>query len=118
MPNHDPNPPLSPSGPSHSRPKHDPNHSSGKNLMSDSAPSGAEAPIRAVIFDMDGVLVDSEPLLFEAERILLAEFGAELTEEIKKPFIGLGGMRCSRLCWTTSVWRLTSPPWAGTRARS
>jgi len=59
--------------------------------MSDATPSGAEAPIRAVIFDMDGVLVDSEPLLFEAERILLAELGAELTEEIKKPFIGLGG---------------------------
>ena len=59
--------------------------------MSDTTPSGAEAPIRAVIFDMDGVLVDSEPLLFEAERILLAELGAELTEEIKKPFIGLGG---------------------------
>lgn len=59
--------------------------------MSDATPSGAEAPIRAVIFDMDGVLVDSEPLLFEAERVLLAELGAELTEEIKKPFIGLGG---------------------------
>lgn len=51
----------------------------------------APAPIKAVIFDMDGVLVDSEPLLFEAERILLAELGAELTEEAKKPFIGMGG---------------------------
>lgn len=48
-------------------------------------------PITAVIFDMDGVLVDSEPLLFEAERLLLAELGAELTVEAKKPFIGMGG---------------------------
>ena len=59
--------------------------------MSETTQSGTGSPIAAVIFDMDGVLVDSEPLLFEAERILLAELGAELTEEIKKPFIGLGG---------------------------
>lgn len=59
--------------------------------MSGTRQSGTEAPVRAVIFDMDGVLVDSEPLLFEAERILLAELGAELTEEIKRPFIGMGG---------------------------
>lgn len=48
-------------------------------------------PIEAVIFDLDGVLVDSEPLLFEAERLLLAEYGVDLTPEIKKPYIGLGG---------------------------
>lgn len=48
--------------------------------------------MKAVIFDLDGVLVDSEPLLFEAERVALAEMGVELTEEIKKPFIGMGGM--------------------------
>lgn len=49
------------------------------------------SPIDAVIFDLDGVLVDSEPLLFEAERLLLAEHGVELTPELKKPYIGLGG---------------------------
>ncbi len=59
--------------------------------MNTTAQSPTEAPITAVVFDMDGVLVDSEPLLFEAERILLAELGAELTEQVKKPFIGLGG---------------------------
>lgn len=48
-------------------------------------------PVKAVIFDMDGVLVDSEPLLFEAERVMLADHGAELTEDIKRQFIGLGG---------------------------
>lgn len=48
-------------------------------------------PIEAAIFDLDGVLVDSEPLLFEAERLLLAEYGTELTPDLKKPFIGLGG---------------------------
>lgn len=44
-----------------------------------------------VIFDLDGVLVDSEPLLFEAERLALAEHGAQLTPAIKAPYIGLGG---------------------------
>ena len=47
--------------------------------------------VRAVIFDLDGVLVDSEPLLFEAERRMLAEHGAELTVRAKAPFVGLGG---------------------------
>ncbi|GAA1467163.1 HAD family hydrolase [Microbacterium thalassium] len=49
------------------------------------------APTVAVLWDMDGVLVDSEPLLFEAERLTFAPYGIDLTLEQKKPFIGLGG---------------------------
>lgn len=45
----------------------------------------------AVLWDLDGVLVDSEPLLYEAERLMFAELGATLTPEAKRPFIGLGG---------------------------
>ncbi|HEY5882208.1 MAG TPA: beta-glucosidase BglX, partial [Nakamurella sp.] len=45
----------------------------------------------AVIWDLDGVLVDSEPLLLEAERIAFAEHGVALTPERKLPFVGLGG---------------------------
>lgn len=45
----------------------------------------------AVLWDMDGVLIDSEPLLLEAERAAFAEHGVELTAESKKPFVGLGG---------------------------
>ncbi len=37
--------------------------------------------LRAVIFDMDGVLVDSEPLHVKAERQTLVPFGIELTLE-------------------------------------
>lgn len=55
-------------------------------------PTSTEAPIRALIWDLDGVLVDSEPLLFEAERLALADHGAELTPEHKAPFIGMGGL--------------------------
>ncbi|WP_062205169.1 HAD family hydrolase [Demequina salsinemoris] len=45
----------------------------------------------AVLWDMDGVLIDSEPLLFEAERLVFADHGVAITIEDKKPFIGLGG---------------------------
>lgn len=53
-------------------------------------PDRASAPV-AVLWDLDGVLVDTEALLFEAERIAFAEHGVTLTAERKKPYIGLGG---------------------------
>jgi beta-phosphoglucomutase len=43
------------------------------------APRAAEID-RAVIFDMDGVLIDSEPLHFQSIRDILAEHGVGLTE--------------------------------------
>ena len=42
----------------------------------------------AVIFDMDGVLIDSEPLHFEVARRVLAEEGLDYTKEINREFIG------------------------------
>lgn len=57
--------------------------------MTTAHPAG-RAPA-AVIWDLDGVLVDSEPLLLEAERIAFAGYGVTLTPEIKRAFIGLGG---------------------------
>lgn len=49
------------------------------------------SPGLAVLWDLDGTLIDSEPLLFEAERLALAQDGLDLTYEIKQRFIGLGG---------------------------
>lgn len=43
----------------------------------------------AVIFDLDGVLVDSEPNYLASERELLAGYGIEFTEDMKVPYIGL-----------------------------
>lgn len=51
-----------------------------------SAPQG---PVRAVIFDLDGVLVDSEPNYFESERRLLADYGIRFTAQMKRPYIGM-----------------------------
>ena len=42
----------------------------------------------AVIFDMDGVLVDGEPLHFEAINRLMGEEGKAITLEQYKPYMG------------------------------
>lgn len=45
-------------------------------------------PVRAVIFDLDGTLLDSEPNYYQADRALLARFGVEFTEEDKRRYVG------------------------------
>lgn len=45
---------------------------------------------RAVIFDMDGVLVDSEPLWEEAEREFIADHGGEYDHEFFRSTMGWG----------------------------
>jgi len=45
--------------------------------------------IQAVIFDMDGLLVDSEPIWFRARRELLARFGKSWTDSDQEPLMGV-----------------------------
>ena len=47
-------------------------------------------PIRAILFDLDGTLVDSEPNYMEADRLLLARYGITFTEEMKRRYVGYG----------------------------
>jgi beta-phosphoglucomutase len=49
------------------------------------------APVEAVLFDMDGVLVDSEAFIAEAAIAMLAErYGISATREDFLPFVGTG----------------------------
>ncbi|MBS3067321.1 HAD family phosphatase [Candidatus Micrarchaeota archaeon] len=43
---------------------------------------------RAIIFDMDGVLVDSQPLHFAAEKKAIAHFGSAITNKELKKYLG------------------------------
>ncbi|MDP2693161.1 MAG: hexitol phosphatase HxpB [bacterium] len=45
--------------------------------------------LQAIIFDMDGLLIDSEPLWFEAEKEVLHKVGIYLDEEMVKRTRGL-----------------------------
>ena len=56
-----------------------------------SSPAGrcdADGTLRAVLFDMDGLLVDSEPLWFEAERAVMARMGGPWTEADQQQLMG------------------------------
>lgn len=52
-----------------------------------------QSPIRAVIFDMDGVLTDSEPLINAAAIEMFRERGVTVAPEDFHPFIGTGENR-------------------------
>ncbi|HET7838787.1 MAG TPA: HAD family phosphatase [Rectinemataceae bacterium] len=48
------------------------------------------SPIRAAIFDLDGTLVDSEPLYAESDAAFLAEYGIVLDEATAASLVGIG----------------------------
>ena len=51
----------------------------------------AKNKVKAVIFDLDGTLVDSEPNYSEADNKTLAEYGiVELSAEMKRKYVGIG----------------------------
>ena len=66
--------------------------------------------MRAVIFDMDGVLVDSEPLWRLAEREVFAEVGLELTESDCEQTMGMRTDEVIEYWYRTSPWEGAAPP--------
>jgi HAD superfamily hydrolase (TIGR01509 family) len=53
--------------------------------------------VEAVIFDMDGVLVDSEPFGFEALRRVMARYGLGYSEEENAEFLGRTTLESCRI---------------------
>lgn len=56
-------------------------------------PSDARAPIEGLLFDIDGVLVDSEPFLLEACKLFFRRRGVEVGMADFLPFVGRGENR-------------------------
>ncbi len=52
--------------------------------------SQKQKPLKAVLFDMDGVLADSEELIFQAARKMFGEHGIEVHHEDFRPYLGTG----------------------------
>ena len=44
----------------------------------------------AVLWDMDGTLIDTEPLWLQAERAMLGRYGIEMTDDISNALVGSG----------------------------
>lgn len=52
--------------------------------------------VRAIVFDMDGVLIDSEPLHLLAYQRFLADFGLTFLEEDNHKFLGMKDVDCAK----------------------
>ncbi len=61
-------------------------------------------PIEAVVFDMDGVLIDSEPLWREVEREVFGDLGIEVTDADLDQTMGV------RINEVVALWR-SHQPW-------
>jgi HAD superfamily hydrolase (TIGR01509 family) len=48
--------------------------------------------IGGVLFDLDGTLIDSEPVYWENDQVFLARYGIDFTEELNESLFGCGAV--------------------------
>jgi HAD superfamily hydrolase (TIGR01509 family) len=63
-------------------------HRSGENLV---------RKVEAILWDLDGTIVDSEPLWIEAETEMLEEHNLELTDAVREQLVGAGLWVCAKI---------------------
>ncbi len=44
---------------------------------------------KAVIFDMDGVIIDSEPIHFESDKLTMRDYGHEIPDSVLERYVGI-----------------------------
>lgn len=55
--------------------------------------------LKAVIFDMDGVILDSEPIHHKANHRMFQDIGIEVPDTLYETFVGQSNLKiCTRLC--------------------
>lgn len=60
--------------------------------------------LKAVIFDMDGVIVDSEPIHYKAYQKMFSDFKLEVSDSLYESFTGQATLTiCKRLCGEFSL---------------
>ena len=52
--------------------------------------------VKAVIFDMDGVIIDSEPIHFESDKMTMKYYEKEISDEELNNYVGVS----SPVMWT------------------
>ncbi|KZN66519.1 hypothetical protein N473_09000 [Pseudoalteromonas luteoviolacea CPMOR-1] len=60
--------------------------------------------IEAVIFDMDGTLIDSEPMWNEAEKQVFSSLGVDIKEELAVKTASMTTMAAAEFWYLTSPW--------------
>ena len=61
--------------------------------------------IDAVIFDMDGILIDSEPLWKKAEREVFGSVGVKITEELSKVTASMTTTEVTKFWYKRNPWK-------------
>lgn len=58
--------------------------------------------LKAVVFDMDGILIDSEPVYMERERLFMKHIGVDVTQKQLSQLVGSTSAKCREMLYDWS----------------